>query len=69
MVTTRSEPWGVVDRANEYDTGMRVEEGEKTSVDDEYCSSAFYVLGGLLVLMETPSSYVDEVEIKLEGGP
>ena len=51
-----------MDRANEYDTGMRVEEGEKTSINDEYCSSAVYVLGGLLVLIETLSSYVDKVD-------
>jgi hypothetical protein len=51
-----------MDRANEYDTGIRVEEEEKTSINDEYYSSAFYILGGLLVSMETVSSYVDEVD-------
>ena len=51
-----------MDRANEYDTGMRVEEEEKTSVDNKYCSFTFYVLGGLLVSIETVSSCVDEVD-------
>ena len=51
-----------MDRANEYDTGIRVEEEEKTSVNNEYCSSTFYVLGGLLVSIETVSFCVDEVD-------